>query len=209
MVKSAAGFLISGSWIATEAVVGKVVGIATAKAVGRCWSSLPFSLTIPGTATSVTGIKGSAGPTKITGGLQPILQILLAGHLAVPQGSGSCSQAVGHAGKTHLLSAEQQTASTPQVGCLQNTDIHIHIPICRQKVKGTKTFWERLGPPLWSQSHTSWIFFSIFSILFILVWKLLLIGITAHYLFLFWFLSTFLNLSEKFVIIFLISSISF
>lgn len=80
MVKSAAGFLISGSWIATEAVVGKVVGIATAEAVGRCWCSLPFSLTILGTATSVTGIRGGAGPTKITGGLHPILQILLAGH---------------------------------------------------------------------------------------------------------------------------------
>lgn len=155
MVKSAAGFLISGSWIATEAVVGKVVGIATAKAIGRCWYSLSFSLTSLGTATSVTGIRGGAGPTQITGGLHPILQILLASHLAVPQGGGSCNQAVGHGGRTHSLSAEQQTASTPQVGCLQNTHIHTHIPICRQKVKGTKTFWGGLGPPLWSQSHTS------------------------------------------------------
>lgn len=93
MVKSAAGFLIYGSWIATEAVVGKVVGIATTEAVGKCWSLLPFSLTILGIATAVTGIRGGAGPTKITEGLHPILQILLAGHLAVPQGSGSCNQA--------------------------------------------------------------------------------------------------------------------
>lgn len=151
MVKSTAGFLIYGSWIATEAVVGKMVGIATAQAVGKCWSLLTFSLPILGIATAVTGIRSGAGPTKIAEGLYPILQILLAGHLAVPQGSGSCSQAVGHGGRIHSLSVEQQTASALQVGCLQK-HTHTHTPICRQKTN--KNLLGKIGPSsLVSVSH--------------------------------------------------------